>query len=249
MKIIQIPQNTQEWHDFRRGKITGTKSAGCLSLSRKSKDGSTVGMGWWEMLAERLTGNDEADISDNAMKRGSQLEGDCAEITVRRLGLENPNFEPGIWQSSENERLILSPDCYENVEFPTWAIECKSLGSAKHLQAIYRALEYTHAGYELGRFSAIATAELKGQIDLIPQEYREQALDYFIVNPHLEVLYFTLYDPRFNDSRLAHWVFTIMRADIEDNLIELGNAQLLTIDEHDLAEAFIKKELGGIVSD
>ena len=244
MKIINIPQNTPEWLEFRRGKITGTKSSACVASTRKNADGSYLKKGWWELLAERLTGADEEDISEYPMARGHQLEGDCAEITVAKYKLQNPKYDCGIWQG-DNEQSIVSPDCHEDSDKPTWAVECKALNSADHIKTIYRALEYTLDERPQERFTATVYDMLAPEIEKIPQEYREQALDYFIVNKDLKTLYFALYDPRFKDKRLCHWVFVIERKTITDEIKALQDTQELTLRELDTAERLIKKLLGG----
>lgn len=73
----------------------------------------------------------------------------------------------GMWVSSENENIACSPDGVVNT---TEAVEIKCLSASRHLQAYF-------------------TKE-------IPDEYEYQALQYFIVNPKLETLYFCFYDPR-----------------------------------------------------
>lgn len=232
MKIINLQQGTDEWKLFRKGKITGTKSSDCLSMTRKSADGSLVRKGWWELLAERLTTNEKEDTSNDARERGHELEQDCAELTVAKFNLKNPKYDCGVWQS-DNENIILSPDCYEDCDKPTWAIECKALNSADHLKTIYRALEYNfdvlpEERFSVGNYDMCATDLYK-----IPQDYKEQALDYFIVNEDLQTLYFSLYDPRFENPKLIHWVFVIKREDIESEINNLKSAQDLTLKEID----------------
>ena len=245
MKIIEVKQNTPEWHELRKGKITGTKSAACLPTTRKCADGTNIGKDWWEMLAERMTGTDEDGVSMNAMERGHDLENDCAEITVARFGLKNPKHECGIWQSEENENLILSPDCHEDEKKPTWAIECKALNSAEHIKTIYRALEYKLDERPKARFTAEKYVACAPEIDKIPQQYREQALDYFIVNPDLATLYFALYDPRFKNPLLRHFVFVINRAEVEKEIAELKAAEELTLNEFELIQGIIADLMKG----
>jgi len=238
MKIVHLQQGTPEWLEFRKGKITGTKSSACLSSLRKNADGTYIKKDWWGILAERLIDADEDGVSQNAMQRGHDLERDCAEITVAKFNLANPKYDCGIWQS-DNENLILSPDCYEDTEFPTWAIESKALNSADHIKTIYRALEHSLDERPTMRFSILQYSTPAPEIDKIPQEYREQAIDYFVVNPHLETLYFSLYDPRFKNSKLCHWVFVIKRAEIENEIAELKMAQEQTLHEFDTIEKII----------
>lgn len=242
MKIITIEQGTQEWLDFRKGKITGTKTSACLPTKRMMTDGSFLKKEWWALVAERLTSEDENGVSTNPMQRGHDLEKDCAEITVVKYKLQNPKYDCGIWQS-DNERLILSPDCHEDSDKPAWAIECKALNSADHIKTIYRDLEYSFEERPDERFTATNYDICATAIDRIPQEYREQALDYFIVNQDLKTLYFSLYDPHFENPRLCHWVFEIKREDIEHEINGLAEVQKLSLKEIDAILDILSKHV------
>lgn len=244
MKILKMQQGTPEWKAFRKGKITGTKSSDCLSTARKTADGSTVKKGFWELLAERLTINEDDGTSDSPMVRGHELEKDCAEITVAKFKLKNPCYDCGVWVS-DDENIILSPDCHEDCENPTWAIECKALNSAEHIKTIYRDLESRLDEIPEERFSATNQDYCASALYRIPQEYKEQAIDYFIINKNLKTLYFSLYDPRFKNNELAHWVFVIRRDDIVLEMEILKNAQKQTLNEIDKITDIIENALKG----
>jgi putative phage-type endonuclease len=103
---------------------------------------------------------------ENAMDRGTRLE----EEAIARFEQETKKKVDTsllVWQSEEDKNIILSPD---GVISDYEAVEVKCLSSASHIEAWL-------------------TQE-------IPSEYQDQALQYFVVNPSLEKLYFTFYDPR-----------------------------------------------------
>ena len=103
---------------------------------------------------------------ENAMDRGTRLE----EEALARFEQETKKKVDTsllVWQSEEDKNIILSPD---GVISDYEAVEVKCLSSASHIEAWL-------------------TQE-------IPSEYQDQALQYFVVNPSLEKLYFTFYDPR-----------------------------------------------------
>jgi len=103
---------------------------------------------------------------ENPMDRGTRLE----EEALARFEQETKKKVDTsliVWQSDEDKNIILSPD---GVISEYEAVEVKCLCSASHIEAWL-------------------TQE-------IPSEYKDQALQYFVVNPSLEKLYFTFYDPR-----------------------------------------------------
>lgn len=123
---------------------------------------------------------------ESPMDRGTRLE----EEAIARFTKETKkkvNTDLVIWQRDDNESIAISPDGYIG---ETEAVECKCLSSARHIEAF-----------------------LTGQV---PDEYKDQALQYFIVNDKLKKLYFVFYDPRV----LAKDYFTIeiKRKDVEDDV-------------------------------
>lgn len=193
---------------------------------------------FWKFLAETM-----ADQPDNEppMDRGHRLEPENIQHTLKQLGYkpENCITDCGIWESDEDTRLACSPDAYENTENPTWAIECKSLGSAYHLQAVIPWMIHTQAtstnktSSELldmaERILPECTLENKTTgYDFIPDKYKAQALQYFVVCDTLKTLYFSMYDPRIY-GEAAHQIIPIHRKDIEPLITTHKQRQLTTL--------------------
>lgn len=266
MKIINLSQayDTNAWLQERLGRITGTKS-GSLAMSHfqqtdvkkltgyrnKAQDYDArileteaknkrlkVGIDFWKFLAETMA---EQPDGENPMARGHRLEPKNIQLTLQQLGYQKEDCitDCGIWESDEDPRLACSPDAYQASENPTWAIECKSLGSAYHLQAvipwmIHSQLIRQHTLPEdLAETAAqvlpAATTNLNATgIDFIPDAYRAQAIQYFVVCDTLETLYFSLYDPRIYSSA-RHQIIPVHRKDIQPLITEHKHKQLNTL--------------------
>lgn len=103
---------------------------------------------------------------ESAMDRGTRLEGEAVERFCKETK-KQVDTSLVIWTRDDNESIAISPDGFIG---ETEAVEAKCLSSARHIEAFL-------------------TQE-------IPDEYKMQALQYFIVNDSLTILYFIFYDPR-----------------------------------------------------
>lgn len=171
---------------------------------------SDKNLSYYQLIADRIALEDE---TEDGMNRGHDLEDEAldkfAEATGKTLYRESVMLV-----SDANKYIAVSPDSMINdgKKFNE-AVEIKCLGSAKYLMAYYE--------------------------QEIPAEYEEQVLQYFIVNPDFERLYFVFYDPRITALPI-HWI-VIERKDIEDQLplyIELQSQILADIEEKVLALTF-----------
>lgn len=178
---------------------------------------------YWQYLAELVA--EQAD-GENPMERGHRLENANAGILLQKLGIpdERANFDTGLWLDSKEPRLACSPDVTELSLEPTWAIECKSLGTANHLKAVvpiiaHRRLVEGEGGDALEDVAIHVLPEIvrdrnARDYDFVPEQYKAQALQYFVVDEHLETLYFSFFDPRIFDIALAHVHLAISRDSI-----------------------------------
>lgn len=103
------------------------------------------------------------------MDRGHSHEADALKAFSQATGKA---VEPtGMWVSSDNENIAVSPDgIVKSGKKIKEAVEIKCLSAARHLEAYFT--------------------------QTVPDDYYYQTLQYFIVNPDLERLYFCFYDPR-----------------------------------------------------
>lgn len=197
-----------------------------------------VTIDFWKFLAETMA---EQPDKENPMERGHRLEPENIQLTLHQLGYKQEDCvtDCGIWESDEEPRLACSPDAYQATENPTWAIECKSLGSAYHLQAvipwmIHLQLVNQHTLPEnLADMAAqvlpdVTTKPDATGMDFIPDAYRAQVLQYFVVCDTLETLYFSMYDPRvYGDAR--HQIIPIHQKDVKTLIADHKRKQLNTL--------------------
>lgn len=197
-----------------------------------------AGIDFWKFLAETMA---EQPDGENPMERGHRLEPENIQLTLQQLGHKQDDCitDCGIWESDEDNRIACSPDAYENTENPTWAIECKSLGSAYHLQVaipwmIHSQFIRQHtlpdnlADIAAQVLPAETTSLQATGIDFVPNAYRAQALQYFVVCDTLETLYFSMYDPRvYGEAR--HQIINIHRKDIKTLIADHKRRQLNTL--------------------
>lgn len=196
MKIININQESPQWLDVRKGKITGSKLKHIVT-----KRGSKRKIGFYELIAERLAIEEE---KEDAMERGHRLEKDAREAFSALTG--HVIDEVGFCISDENPNIAVSPDgMIKKGKKYVHGVEIKCLSASRHLQAYFE--------------------------QEIPEEYVEQYIQYFIVNPDLKSLFFIFYDPRIT-AKPIHWI-EVQRKDIEKEIEFYKQYQINTLAEVD----------------
>lgn len=122
MKKHKVEQRTAEWHQLRKGKITGTTLKGIMGTPKARKTAL------YEVLAERLTvGVDEA--SENAMERGLRLESDA--VAMFELETDKKVELTGFCEDDTNPFIANSPDGLIGKDE---AIEVKCMGGTNHIK-------------------------------------------------------------------------------------------------------------------
>ncbi len=140
--------------------------------------------------------------SEDPMERGLRLEDEAIRRFSEKTGLE-VDTSLVIWEREDNESIAISPDGFVG---ETIAVEVKCLSSARHLQAW---LEQE-----------------------VPDEYKDQALQYFVCNDKLETLYFCFFDPRI-PSKDFFWI-EVSRESVQakvDEYIEYEKNVLTEVNE------------------
>lgn len=217
---------------------TALKYDELLSETEAKNKRLKVGIEFWKFLAETMA---EQPDGENPMERGHRLEPENIQLTIQQLGYKQEDCvtDCGIWESDEDPRIACSPDAYQASDNPTWAIECKSLGSAYHLQAVIpwmvhsqrirqREIPGNLADAAAQVLPPTATSLKATNMDFIPDAYKAQVLQYFVVCDTLETLYFSMYDPRvYGDAR--HQVIPINRGNIQTLITEHKRKQLNTL--------------------
>jgi hypothetical protein len=125
MKIFNdIEQNTPEWFDLRKGKITGSKFHGIIV-----KRGTGKKKGFYELLAERVA--TEKDGED-ARERGHRLEEEAILELEKEFGTID---RPGFCVRDDNENIAISMDGAQLKKLKAFEVKC--LNSADHLRAYF----------------------------------------------------------------------------------------------------------------
>lgn len=217
---------------------TSLKYDELLSKTEAKNKRLKVNIDFWKFLAETMA---EQPTNENPIERGHRLEPENIRLTLQQLGYKQEDCitDCGIWENDDDPRLACSPDAYQASADPTWAIECKSLGSAYHLQAVIPWMVHTQyvrqhtlpdnlADTAAQVLPATATSLNATGIDFIPDAYRAQVLQYFVVCDTLKTLYFSMYDPRvYGDAR--HQIIPIHRKDIKPLIASHKRKQLNTL--------------------
>lgn len=191
MKKHNIEQGTPEWHQLRKGKITGTQLKDIMGTPKKRED--TI----YEIIAERLTVGVEDDSNyENAMQRGLRLEPDA--ISAFELETGKQVEVTGFCEDDTNPMIANSPD---GLIGDTEAAEAKCLGGKNHVKMW-----------------------LKNEI---PDDYKWQVVQSFIVNKKLEKLYFIGYNPDIEIHPLH--IIEVTRKEIEESIEKavVGQEQFL----------------------
>lgn len=231
-KTAETQKETDEY--FRKAQDYDARILETEAKNKRLK----VGIEFWKLLAETMA---EQPNRENPMERGHRLEPENIQLTLQQIGYDQEHCvtDCGIWESDEDNRIACSPDAYENTTNPTWAIECKSLGSAYHLQTVIPwmiHLQYMRQHTIPGDLADMAAQILPPEttnpkatgMDFIPAKYQAQALQYFVVCNTLETLYFSMYDPRvYGEAR--HQIIHIHRKDIQPLIDNHKRKQLNTL--------------------
>ena len=121
-KYNEIEQGTEDWHQIRKGKITGTTLKGIMGTPKARKTAL------YEILAERLTVGVDMEY-ENAMERGLRLESDA--VAMFELEKDKKVELTGFCEDDTNPMIANSPD---GLIGETEAIEVKCLGGTNHIK-------------------------------------------------------------------------------------------------------------------
>lgn len=237
MKILNLEQGTQEWHDERRCSITGTK----LKAVMGTEDAQRTLIA--ELIAEEGTELTKEYRTTTEMERGNGEE----EFAVKRYEeLTGKKVDRiGMCVHDTHEWIKLSPDgLIKNKGKYTEGLEVKCPDSKKLI--LYK-IENEVPLAETGLVTSYTVAEIKEILDkenieydskakkpelesllpagydgkpkasapfcgVIPQEYKWQVVHYFIVVEDLKKMYFETYDERFIDENVKTYIVEVERS-------------------------------------
>lgn len=225
LEQLDQPTKTQERRmQTIRGKLPGEEAK---HWARKTP------AGFWKYLAEQVTAFEENP--EPPMARGHRLEPENVQLTLAKLGLKGePKPEPGIWTHPTVPTLQVSPDAIQDADEPKWAIECKSLSSASHLE-IYAKLKLLDAAPSLPARQTLQLQDITSSFDLIPGDYQAQILHYFLCIPSLKIVYFACYDDRL-PAPADHFIIPIDRETVR---LQLDTHTIAVRETHALVEQLL----------
>lgn len=214
--------------------------------AKRDNERLKVNLDFWQFLADMIA---EQPDGEPPMERGHRLENTNIMMACEKFDISPDvvEFDTGMWVSDVNDRIAVSPDAHAKPRIfnglehnPTFAFEAKSLGTKYHLQTVvpfrvYQMLNYSETPdsqrNELQSLALKLFPEILGtrrEFDFIPEQYQSQVLQYFIVNPDLHTVYFTMLDDRVYGS-LQHEVFAVDRQSVASEIEAQETKELQTL--------------------
>lgn len=242
MKTVAF-ETREQWLQTRLGKITGTRAGSVVhknGLTKKSIMDELIErgiefdkkaekedlelllptdaraflyskiekkQGFYELIAERLM-VDESTFdgfvpNETPMDRGTRLQTYLVDRFKKATG-KKVDESLVLWTRDDNESIAISPDGV--VAGEEGALEGKCLSSARHVEAYLT--------------------------KVVPEDYKMQMYQYFVVNDKLEILYFCFYDPRL--PAIDFFFLTISRSEILTEIdlsLQSQRKELAEVDE------------------
>ena len=209
VKVIPIKQGSDDWLEYRRGKITGSKLGNIYSRRKNSAPKE----GFYDLMGELLKAAPiTADLYDfeldgkpfSMIERGHLLEPEALRLFAKRHN-KKLVMDSVVWVSDFDDRIMISPDAWVEGDPITEAVEAKCPGTKVVLRC------YIEEAY--------------------PDEYKEQVLQYFVVNDDLQTLWFIIYTDVVPGLGLQ--VFEIKREDLDDEIEAMKEFEIETLDKID----------------
>lgn len=214
--------------------------------AKRDNERLKVNLDFWQFLADMIA---EQPDGEPPMERGHRLENTNIMMACEKFDISPDvvEFDTGMWVSDVDDRIAVSPDAHAKPRIfnglehnPTFAFEAKSLGTKYHLQTVvpfrvYQMLNYSETpdsqrnelqSLSLKLFPEIL--ETRREFDFIPEQYRSQVLQYFVVNPDLHTVYFAMLDDRVYGS-LQHEVFAVERQSVASEIEAQETKELQTL--------------------
>lgn len=214
--------------------------------AKRDNERLKVNLDFWQFLADMIA---EQPDGEPPMERGHRLENTNIMMACEKFDISPDvvEFDTGMWVSDVDDRIAVSPDAHAKPRIfnglehnPTFAFEAKSLGTKYHLQTVvpfrvYQMLNYSETPYsQRNELQSLALKlfpeilETRREFDFIPEQYQAQVLQYFVVNPDLHTVYFTMLDDRVYGS-LQHEVFAVERQSVASEIEAQEAKELQTL--------------------
>lgn len=226
--------------------------------AKRDNERLKVNLDFWQFLADMIA---EQPDGEPPMERGHRLENTNIMMACEKLDISTDivEFDTGMWVSDVDDRIAVSPDAHAKPRIfnglehnPTFAFEAKSLGTKYHLQTVvpFRVFQMLNDSetsdeqraelYSLSLKLFPEVLEPRREFDFVPEQYKAQVLQYFVVNPDLQTVFFTMFDDRVYGS-LQHEVFAVERLSVTNEIEAQETKELQTL--HLIDEL---QKLGGV---
>ena len=241
MQIVELKQNSELWHEFRKGKITGTSLGQLWQARQYTKDDIVQLLNARKAefkkslkkseLEELLTDEDKAVLASNADKK---LE--FYSIIAEQLATAPDNEE----RMDRGHRLEdvaaerFARDFKKNLEVVGCCVsdtDPRIINSPDRLVRPKKLGVYTEA-VEIKCLSPARHLQVIIENE-VPEEFFTQKVQYFVVNEKLKKLYFVFYDDRFKYTNLQLHVIEVTReslGDLPDIMLRYQLTQLKDMD-------------------
>lgn len=215
--------------------------------AKRDNERLKVNLDFWQFLADMIA---EQPDGEPPMERGHRLENTNIMMACDKFDISPDvvEFDTGMWVSDVDDRIAVSPDAHAKPQIdinelehnPTFAFEAKSLGTKYHLQTVvpfrvFQMLNYSGTpNSQRNELQSLALKlfpkilETRREFDFIPEQYQAQVLQYFVVNPDLHTVYFTMLDDRVYGS-LQHEVFAVERQSVASEIEAQETKELQTL--------------------
>lgn len=214
--------------------------------AKRDNERLKVNLDFWQFLADMIA---EQPDGEPPMERGHRLENTNIMMACEKFDISPDvvEFDTGMWVSDVDDRIAVSPDAHAKPRIfnglehnPTFAFEAKSLGTKYHLQTVvpfrvYQMLNYSETpNSQRNELQSLALKlfpemlETRREFDFVPEQYQSQVLQYFVVNPDLHTVYFTMLDDRVYGS-LQHEVFAVERQSVASEIEAQETKELQTL--------------------
>lgn len=215
--------------------------------AKRDNERLKVNLDFWQFLADMIA---EQPDGEPPMERGHRLEKTNIMMACEKLDIPTDvvEFDTGMWVSDVDDRIAVSPDAHAKPQIainglesnPTFAFEAKSLGTKYHLQTVvpFRVFQMLNdpetPNSQRDELRSLAlklfpeVLQSRREFDFVPEQYQAQVLQYFVVNPALETVYFAMCDDRVYGS-LQHEVFEVDRLSVASEIEAQETKELQTL--------------------
>lgn len=245
MKRILIEQGSDEWQDFRRGKITGTRlrniwvASEYLVSDAKAKleqRGIEIPRGYVTKakLKELMPPEVEAELLIETWKKQEKkigfYEAVAERLAVQEVGNEDENaMDRGL--RLEEDAAIEFAKAYDKVlqTVGCWVSDDHSgIINSPDREVVPKVKDKITEAVEIKCLGSARHIQAIVE-ERIPDEYMSQVIQYFIVNENLEKLYYVSYDPRIKSYPMK--VIETTREQLGNKIERYKQFQLLQLKE------------------